>query len=149
MSTSRTPAFSAQILGETEKTLNAILARQLRGTGLSEPQWVILTLTVASGGTVERDKLVGRVAGVFHVSAAEAYARITELAATQLLEIPDGDGLDVKVTDAGQQLHGQIRAAVTQITQRMWGDLPAEDLATTGRVLSTVLARANEELAAA
>ncbi|MDX6657785.1 MAG: hypothetical protein QOH62_2578, partial [Solirubrobacteraceae bacterium] len=100
-------------------------------------------------GTVERDKLVGRVAGVFHVSAAEAYARITELAATQLLEIPDGDDLDVKVTDAGQQLHGQIRAAVTQITQRMWGDLPAEDLATTGRVLSTVLARANEELAAA
>jgi hypothetical protein len=29
----------------------------------------------------------------------------------------------------------------------MWGDLPPEDLATAGRVLSTVLARANKELA--
>jgi hypothetical protein len=110
---------------------------------------VILTLTVASGGAVERHELVGRVAGVFHVSDAEAYARITELAAAQLLGVPDGDGSPVTVTDAGQQLHGQIRTAVTQITQRMWGDLPADDLATAGRVLSTVLARANEELAAA
>jgi hypothetical protein len=55
----------------------------------------------------------------------------------------------VKPTDAGQQLHGQIRTAVTQITQRLWGDLPAEDLATAGRVLSTVLTRANAELAGA
>jgi hypothetical protein len=31
----------------------------------------------------------------------------------------------------------------------MWGDLPAGELATAGRVLSTVLARANAELAAA
>ena len=43
--------------------------------------------------------------------------------------------------------HGS--AAGTQITQRLWGDLPVEDLATTGRVLSTVLARANAELASA
>ena len=40
-------------------------------------------------------------------------------------------------------------AAVTQITQRLWGDLSVGDLATTGRVLSTVLARANAELASA
>jgi hypothetical protein len=51
--------------------------------------------------------------------------------------------------DARQRLHGQIRAAVTQITQRLWGDVPAEDLATAGRVLGTVLARANAELASA
>jgi hypothetical protein len=31
----------------------------------------------------------------------------------------------------------------------MWGDLPAEDLATAGRVLSIVLARADGELAVA
>jgi hypothetical protein len=44
---------------------------------------------------------------------------------------------------------GEVRTAVTQITERLWGDVPAEDLATAGRVLSTVLARANAELAAA
>jgi hypothetical protein len=55
----------------------------------------------------------------------------------------------VEVTDAGQQLYGTVRAAVGQITQRLWGDLPAEDLAIAGRVLSIVTDRANAELAGA
>jgi hypothetical protein len=147
--TSTTPTFGAQVLGQTEKALNAILDRQLAGTGLTEPQWVTLTLTVVSGGTVDRDQLVGTVAGVLKVSEAEAQARVAELADAQLLQAPDCEESPVKVTAAGEQLHGQIRAAVTQITQRLWGDLPAEDLATAGRVLSTILARANAELAGA
>jgi hypothetical protein len=146
---STTPTFGTQIIGQTEKALNAILDRQLAGTGLTEPQWVALTLTVASGWTVARDQLIGRVAGALKVGEAEARARVTELAAAQLLEAPDGDGSLVKVTDPGQLVHGQIRTVVTQITQRLWGDLPDEDLATAGRVLSIVLARANAELAGA
>jgi hypothetical protein len=146
---STTPTFSPQILGQTEKALNAILARELAGTGLSEPQWVTLTMTVAGGGTADGDQLVARVAGVLKVGEAEARARITELAAAQLLHVPGDAAAPVTVTDAGQQLHGRIRSAVTEITQRMWGDLPAEDLATAGRVLSIVLARADGELAVA
>jgi hypothetical protein len=145
--TSTTPTFSAPLLGQTEKTLNAILDRLLAGPGLTEPQWV--TLAVASGETVDLNQLIGRVAGALHVSEAEAQARITELAATQLLQAPEGEGSPVTLTDAGQQLQGQIRSAVNQVTQRLWGDLPAEDLATAGRVLSIVLARANAELAGA
>jgi DNA-binding MarR family transcriptional regulator len=141
------PTLSTQVIGQAEKTLNAILDRQLAGTGLTESQWVTLTLTAASGGTVDRDQLIGRVAGALKVSEAAAQARVTELAAAQLLQPPDGEGAPVKLTDAGQQLHGQIRSAVTQITQRLWGDLPADDLATAGRVLTIVTARANAELA--
>jgi hypothetical protein len=146
---STTPPFGTQVIGQTEKALNAILDRQLAGTGLTEPQWVTLNVAIASGGTVDRDQLTGRVAGALKISDAEAQARITELAAAQLLDAPDDESSPVKLTDAGQQLHGQIRAAVTPITQRLWGDLPAEDLATTGRVLSTILERANTELAGA
>jgi DNA-binding MarR family transcriptional regulator len=146
---STTPTFGTQVIGQTEKALNAILERQLAGTGLTEPQWVTLTLTVVGGGTVERDDLVGRVAGALKVGEAQARAPITELAAAQLLEGSDAEGSPVSVTDAGRHLHGQIRTAVAQITERLWGDLPAEDLATAGRVLSTVLARANAELAGA
>ena len=51
------------------------------------------------------------------------------------------------LTDAGQRLYGQVRAAVTQTTERLWGDLPAGDLATAGRVLTIVTERANAELA--
>jgi hypothetical protein len=146
---STTPTFGTQIIGQTEKALNAILDRQLAGTSLTEPQWVALSVTVAGGGTVDRDQLIGRLAGALKVNEAEAQALISELAAAQLLQASDGDGSPVTVTDAGQQLHGRIRTAVAHITQRLWGDLPAEDLSTAGRVLSTVLARANAELARA
>jgi hypothetical protein len=144
-----TPTFSAPLLGQTEKTLNAILKRQLAGTGLTEPLWVTLalTITLTGEGALDRDQLGGRVAGVLKVSEAEGHARIAELAAAQLVHAPDGEGLPVTVTDAGRELHGDIRAEVGQITERMWGDLPAQDLETAGRVLTTVLARANAELA--
>jgi len=36
--------FGPQLIGETEKTLGALLRRFLEGTGLSEPQWVTLRL---------------------------------------------------------------------------------------------------------
>ncbi len=54
---STTPTFSTQLIGQTEKTLNAILDRLLAGTGLNEPQWVTLTIALMSGGSVERDAL--------------------------------------------------------------------------------------------
>jgi DNA-binding MarR family transcriptional regulator len=146
---STTPTFGTPVIGQTEKALNAILHRELAGTGLSEPRWVTLTLALSSGGTVVREQLVGRVAGVLKVSAAEARACIAELAAARLVEAPDGDGSEVQVTDTGQRLHAQVRASVTQITERLWGDLPADDLATAARVLTTVLERANAELASA
>jgi hypothetical protein len=102
---STAPTFSTQLIGQTEKTLNAILGRLLAGTGLSEPQWVT---------------------------------------AKQLFDVSDSA---VTVTDAGKQLHGRIRGVVGEITGRLWGDLPAEDLAAAGRILTTVLERASAELA--
>jgi hypothetical protein len=144
-----TPAFGAQILGQTEKALNAILDRQLAGTGLTEPDWITLTLTAASGGALGRDQLESRVAGALRVSPAVAQARIAGLAAARLVQTGGGDEPQVTLTGAGQQLQARIQGAVTQITERMWGDLPAGDLGTAGRVLSVVLARANAELAAA
>lgn len=41
----------------------------------------------------------------------------------------------------------RISAANAEIVQRLWGDLPAGDLATAGRVLAIVTERANAELA--
>jgi DNA-binding MarR family transcriptional regulator len=145
---STTPTFGAAVLGQTEKALNAILDRHLAGTGLTERQWIALTLTVVGGGAVDRRELVGRLAGGLKISDAAAEAEIDQLTSAQLLEPVDGAST-LKMTDAGQELHARIRTTVSQTTEQMWGDLPAEDLETTGRVLSTILARANEELAAA
>ena len=143
---STTPTFSTQLIGQTEKTLNAILARLLTRTGLTEPQWVTLTVAVMSGGSIDHGAFVGRIAGSLRISEAEARARIDELAAEQLFEVDDSA---VTVTDAGKELHARIRGEVVEITDRMWGDLPPEDLAAAGRVLTTVLERADAELARA
>jgi DNA-binding MarR family transcriptional regulator len=141
MSTSST--FGTQLIGQTEKTLNAILSRLLADTGLSEPQWVTLTVAVTSGGSIERAAFAGRIAAALKISEADAQARIDELAAQQLFAFDDGA---VNVTDAGRQLQGRIRGAVGEITERLWGDLPAEDLAVAARVLTTVFERATVEL---
>jgi DNA-binding MarR family transcriptional regulator len=137
-----TPPFTA-VLGQTEKALNAILDRHLAGTGLTEHHWIALTLTATSE---DGAPLVGRLADALKISEAEARARVSELAAAGLVL---DDGLPVRVTDAGRQLHARIRVAVTEITHRMWGDVPADDLATASRVLGTILVRANAELAGA
>jgi hypothetical protein len=53
----------------------------------------------------------------------------------------------VTLTELGQASYGQVRRAIDALTARLF-DLPAEDLATAGRVLSIVTTRANAELAA-
>jgi hypothetical protein len=139
--------FTPQILGETEKALNAILSRQLAATGLTEHQWIALRLSVTGGGDVAREQLVRRLAGALKGPAADARSRVDELVSQGLLA-SGGEPARITVTDAGNRLHGQIRAGVNEITQRLWGDLPSADLDTTGRTLATILQRANASFAA-
>jgi DNA-binding MarR family transcriptional regulator len=143
---SATPTFGTQLIGQTEKALGAFLDPLLEGSNITEPQWVTLAITVAGGGNANFGELTHRVAGVLKVSDARAGERIQELAAAQLLELPESEASPVKPTEAGQKLFSQIRASVTEITERLWGDLPAEDLAVAASVLGAVLARANEQL---
>ena len=138
------PVLTPRVIGQAEKTLNAILARLLEGTGLTEPEWVILTLAATSGEPAERDQFTRMVAGALKITDADAQARVDAMIAAQQLQIT-GDG--VTVTDAAVQLHRRISAATTGIIEQLWGDLPAGDLATTGRVLAIITERANAELA--
>jgi DNA-binding MarR family transcriptional regulator len=140
--------FTPQVLGETEKALNAILDRELDAVGLTEHQWIALRLTVIAGGAVGREQLVGRLAGALKVGAAGAGAHVEELVAAGLLGSSSEPGR-VAVTEAGATLHDRVRGAVDEITARLWGDLPAGDLQTTGRTLATILERANVHFSAA
>lgn len=141
---SATPSFTPRLIGETEKTLNAILDRHLAGSGLTEQHWITLTVAIVSGGSIDRDELVKQVVSGAKFSEQDVRARVSELVGRQLLD--DSISPEVTVTDAGAQLHAQIRAANTELTARLWGDLPADELATTARVLGIVLERANAEL---
>ena len=145
MSTDTT--LTPQIIGQAEKTLNAILFRLLAGPGLTEAQWITLTLNAAGGGATSRGQLVAQAAHGLKVSEAQAREQLASLVAAQLVQDPGDDAGPVRLTAAGTGVFGQLRGAVTEITQRLWSGLPAADLATAGRVLSIITERANAELA--
>ena len=54
--------FGPVLLGQTEKTLQALLQRALAGTGLNEPQWVALRLANMLDGQVDHAGLIAAVA---------------------------------------------------------------------------------------
>ena len=141
------PVLSTRVIGQAEKTLKAILDRQLAGTGLTEPQWVILTLAVTSGETAGREQFTRMVADALKISETEARAHVGDMVTARQLQII-GEPPAVTATGAARQLYDRISAANTQIVQRLWGDLPAGDLATAGHVLAIITERANAELAA-
>jgi DNA-binding MarR family transcriptional regulator len=141
------PTLTPQIIGQAEKTMNAILFRLLAGPGLTEAQWITLTLTAAGGGATGRAQLVAEVAHALKISQAQAREHLASLVAAQLVQEPGDDAGPVRFTAAGTEVFGQIRGATAEVVKRLWGNLPAEDLATAGRVLSIITERADAELA--
>jgi DNA-binding MarR family transcriptional regulator len=137
--------FGAQLIGQTEKTMNAILDRVLADR-VSEPEWVALVLIAGSGGPAGHEQVTTRVAHALHESRAAAATRIGRLAAKGLVQTTPEPGSAVLLTETGQQLLGSVQRQTAEITQRLWGDLPAADLEVAGRVLRTVLGRAEAEV---
>jgi hypothetical protein len=139
--------FNAQLLGQTEKAANTILDRLLAEPGLTEPQWVALSIAMMSGGSPARDDLRDRVSGALKIPGTDALGLLEALGGKGLMTVPADGRATAIVTDAGQRVFADVRAATATITERLWGDLPAADLEAAGRVLATVLERANAELA--
>jgi hypothetical protein len=137
------PTLSTQVIGEAESALGALLDPILARAGTSFHQWLVLTVTTAGGGDLDRARLVARISGARKIGAAEVESAIDELHAAGLVQ---GSG-QATLTDGGRARYGQIRGAIDELTARLF-DFPAEDLAAAGRVLSVVTTRANAELAA-
>jgi hypothetical protein len=137
--------FSPALIGQVEKSLSAFLRRQLAGPGLTEPQWVALSLTIMSGASLDHEQLVASVAGALKTGDAAAEAELSALDAMGL--IAAGASGVVDATDHGREVFNTVRGASGQFTQRLWGDIAADDLEVAARVLSTILARANAEFA--
>lgn len=136
-------SFSPRLIGQTEKALNAILARELDGTGLSEPGWVLLKLVEARGGRFGRQELVEQAQATAKFDRQLTEAEIESLLWADLLA---ADGSEVVLTDDARALQNRVSSNVDEITARLWGDLSDADLATAGRLLATILGRADEEL---
>jgi hypothetical protein len=142
-----TTTFSPQLLGRTEKTLNAILDRELAGA-ITEPEWVTLVLTAASRGAKTHAEISARVAQGLRVDQWAAAGRVEQLRAKGLVEVASGAQPCVTLSVDGRRLLDRVQTQVGEITVRLWGDIPPGDLEAAGRVLSTVLDRAEDELGA-
>ncbi|KAA2265356.1 hypothetical protein F0L68_04580 [Solihabitans fulvus] len=140
-----TPTVNPQIIGQAENAHKPLMARVLAPTGLTFHQWVTLNLTAANGGTVERELLVGRLTGALKIDDSAALQAITGLIDSALLEAQPAT---VELTDAGQARYREIRASIDEVMARVYRDIPAEDLAAAGRVLTLITARLNAEAAA-
>ena len=130
-------AFGPQLIGETEKTLVALLRRSLEGTGLTEPQWVTLRLSSLIDGDIGDDGLAAALSDRAHFAdAADLVRGLT------------GRGLvaNGRLTSAGRQLTDSVLATTSARTGSIWDNLPADDVAVATRVLNEVLARARSLL---
>lgn len=128
-------AFGPQLIGTTEKTLNALLHHVLAESALSEPEWV--TLRLASQNTAETPlaELVGDRA---HFSEAEdIVAGLTDR----------GLIADDTLTPDGRALLTDLQSRVATLTAPIWADLDPDEVAATERVLTLVTGRAREVLA--
>lgn len=136
-------AFGPTLIGQTEKALDAILVRELDGTGLSPSGWVVLKLAGEAGGRLGRQDLIDLAEAQAKFDAGKSTAAIESALSLGLLEADRGD---LAVTAAARELQARVIGTTDEIRARLWGDLPDADLATAGRVLSTALTRANAEL---
>ena len=142
MPTTANQPLNPQVIGQTESALGALLGPVLAETGTSFEQWVVLAVTV-DGGPAGRADLVARIVDARKFTTGDVEAAIAELAAADALAVESGR---VELTAAGQDLYRRIRGRIREVTSGLF-DFPAEDLATAGRVLAAVTARANAFLA--
>jgi hypothetical protein len=136
-------AFGPALIGQTEKALDAILVRELDGTGLSAAGWVILKLAGGAGGRLGREDLIGLGSAQAKFDAEKSTGAIESALSLGLLE---ADGGELAMTPAARELQARVVGTTDEIRNRLWGDLPETDLEAAGRVLSAVLVRANAEL---
>ena len=130
--------FGPVLLGQTEKTLQALLRDTLAGTGLDEPQWVALRVATMLDGQVDRAGLVTAV--IDRAKFADATAIVDVLTERGLV-------VDGRPTDTGRDLIATVLEASDRTNGSVWRDLPADDVEAATRVLNEVLRRARELVA--
>lgn len=134
--------FGAQLIGRTEKSLDALLKCVLTGSGLSEPAYVALRVCADRAGSPRADVAL-QLANTFRRREDFAAELIEGLISAGMIS---GDQTRaVELTAAGRELHDRLVAETDAIAGRLWGDLATDDLNVAARVLHTILRRAASE----
>ncbi|WNO76406.1 MarR family transcriptional regulator [Streptomyces sp. AM8-1-1] len=149
MTTTTAPAANARVIALAHYAGRALLEGVLARHGVTFHQSVTLRALVAAGESVDRDRLVADVTGSLKTEESLTRGVIEEMTAAKLLEEDPAETSRVRLTDAGRELFDTTSAESAEIAARLYGGIPAEDLAVAGRVLCLVTERANAALAGA
>ncbi|MER7892752.1 hypothetical protein ABTX15_23310 [Micromonospora sp. NPDC094482] len=141
--------LNGQIIGQAHYATRTLLERELAGLGITFHQSIALNAVAAEGGAVARAYLVRRITSTLKIDESAVLAVVGDLTNAGLLGMPPTDASGLALTDAGRAVQRRVAEAVTAITTRLYGDIPADDLTVAGRVLTLVRQRADAELALA
>ncbi len=128
-------AFGPQLIGRTEKALNALLAVALADEDLVETQWVALRLAERSDGS-------RTLAALLHDTT---YAPDTAEVVDSL--IARGLVRDDRLSASGQDTVARIEHRIEELTSGIWDAVDPSDRAAAERALNTVLNHARSVLA--
>lgn len=134
--------FGAQLIGRTEKSLDALLKRALDGSGLSEPEYVALRVCSDHEGA-QRADITAQLTIVFRKGEDHAASLVERLSSAGMINADQA--APVELTPAGRELHDTLVGETDSIAGRLWGDLSTDDLAVAARILSTISRRAATE----
>jgi hypothetical protein len=97
------------------------------------------------GSAVQQQQLVRQVEAALKLEEPTVLATLGELTALGLIT-PPGEAARVALTTAGDAQFQRLHQRIDSVTERLYGDLPMDELAATRRVLGIVTERANAEL---
>ncbi|WP_035844370.1 winged helix DNA-binding protein [Kitasatospora azatica] len=143
------PTGNARAIALAHYAGRALLEGVLARHGATFHQSVTLRAVLAAGESIGRDQLLAEVTGSLKAEESLVGSVIEELTAAKLLEQDPAQASRVRLTAAGRELYQSSAAETAEISARLYAGIPAEDLATVGRVLALVTERANAELAGA
>jgi DNA-binding MarR family transcriptional regulator len=142
-----TPTVNGRVIALAHYAGRAVLERVLARTGNTFYQSVTLRVVAIADSPVERERVVADVTGSLKIEESAVQTTIDELVAAKLVEEVPSEGSRLRLTPVGRELYERVTAETNVISARIYAGIPAEDLATAGRVLDLVTERANAELA--
>lgn len=131
-------------LARTEQVMTETLRRHLASRDVVPETWYVMQVLTYLGPVLSRPELTAELERSRTLTPESTRPLLARMAAEGLIS---GDE-EVRLTDAGAELHRSLRASIGEPTARLLSRFPAEDVETTVRTLQAITEEAERELAA-
>jgi hypothetical protein len=138
------PILTGRDIGVAYFATAALREQLLADIGITFADSLLLTALARTDGSAARARLVDELVSGLKITAGTAASDVDELIAHGLAT---EEATAVTATPTGFEAHRRFNDRVAQSQPKIYGGIPADDLAAAKRVLDIVTERANRELA--